>query len=38
MMPMEDTLRRLRISVGLSGSADGITIAQMLITSKYQSV
>ena len=33
-----DTVRRLRISVGLSGSADGTTITQMPITSKYQSV
>ncbi len=38
MMSVEDALRRLRISVGLSGSADGTTIAQMPITSKYQSV
>lgn len=35
---MEEKFRRLRVSVGLSGSADGTTIAQMPITSKYQSV
>ena len=35
---MEEKFRRLRVSVGLSGSADGTTITQMPITSKYQSV
>lgn len=37
-MSRRDTFRRLRISVGLSGSTDDTTIAQMPITSKYQSM